>query len=224
MFMKFRIHFMEPVLGSAPNNKQIYEDFISSKMDTFDEEKENEEITALPCSNGEERPKGMTVFPHTEDGRPFAYDYQVKGMFKDACGMLSRLKGKQATESSKIKAYKKQIDGLVFVYPRQILFDFDGEMGNCQRPLRVNGPQGERVALAMSEEIPAGATLQFVVMIKDDNLQDAVREWMDYGALRGFGQWRNSGMGRFWYEELDPKTGEVIGSNKEDYDFLLSLG
>lgn len=27
-------------------------------------------------------------------------------------------------------------------------------------------------------------------------------EWLDYGKLRGLGQWRNSGKGRFTYEIL----------------------
>lgn len=31
---------------------------------------------------------------------------------------------------------------------------------------------------------------------------DAVREWLDYGMLRGLGQWRNSGKGRFTWEEI----------------------
>lgn len=211
-------------MGTSPNNDEIYREFIASKMDKYDESKEDTEAAALPCNQGKETEKGMTVFPRTEDGKPFIYDYQVKGMFKDSCGMLARLKGKQATESSKLKAYKKVIDGLVFVYPRQIVPNFDGPIGNCQRPLRAQTAQGERVALAMSEEIPAGATMEFVVQLKDDSLEDVVREWMDYGALRGFGQWRNSGKGRFYYEELDLKTNEVIGGNKEDYEFLLSLG
>ena len=29
-----------------------------------------------------------------------------------------------------------------------------------------------------------------------------VREWLDYGRLNGIGQWRNSGKGRFVWEEL----------------------
>ena len=29
------------------------------------------------------------------------------------------------------------------------------------------------------------------------------REWLDYGALRGIGQWRNSGKGRYTYEILN---------------------
>lgn len=37
-----------------------------------------------------------------------------------------------------------------------------------------------------------------------DAVEDAetVREWLDYGALRGLFQWRNSGKGRFEWEEV----------------------
>ena len=30
-----------------------------------------------------------------------------------------------------------------------------------------------------------------------------MREMLNYGQLRGFGQWRNSGKGRFTYEVLE---------------------
>ena len=33
--------------------------------------------------------------------------------------------------------------------------------------------------------------------------EKAVREWLDYGKFSGIGQWRNSGHGRFTWEELD---------------------
>ena len=33
----------------------------------------------------------------------------------------------------------------------------------------------------------------------------AVIEMLDYGKLRGFGQWRNSGKGRFTYQILDER-------------------
>lgn len=34
----------------------------------------------------------------------------------------------------------------------------------------------------------------------DDAHEKAVLEWLEYGQLRGIGQWRNSGKGRFSYE------------------------
>ena len=37
-------------------------------------------------------------------------------------------------------------------------------------------------------------------MIDDD--VELVREWMKYGRHKGIGQWRNSGKGRFTFEEI----------------------
>ena len=90
---------------------------------------------------------------------------------------------------------------------------FDGEMLDCQRPLRAQTMQGERVSLASSDEVPAGAVLTCDVECLDESHEAAVREWLDYGSLRGLGQWRNSGKGRFEWEELDD-GGKVIGGNK----------
>lgn len=41
-----------------------------------------------------------------------------------------------------------------------------------------------------------------------------MRECLDYGKLRGLGQWRNSGKGRFVWDLLD-ENGRVIGGNNE---------
>ena len=91
---------------------------------------------------------------------------------------------------------------MVFVEPRNIPILFDGEMGECCRPLRAQTMQGERVSLALSEQIPAGATCEFTVILLCDDHEKAVREWLDYGRFSGIGQWRNSGKGRFRWEEI----------------------
>ena len=82
----------------------------------------------------------------------------------------------------------------------------------CQRPLRASTPQGERVSLAMSEEILAGATLTFDIILWSDDHEAAVREWLDYGIFSGIGQWRNSGKGRFVWEEVDSAGKTIIES------------
>ena len=108
----------------------------------------------------------------------------------------------EKTESSKIKAYKKFIDGLIFVEERQIPLVFDGEVGNLQRPLRAATAQGERIALANSETCPAGTKIVFTVQTLKDELMKPVIEWLDYGKLNGIGQWHNSGCGRFTWRDI----------------------
>lgn len=81
-----------------------------------------------------------------------------------------------------------------------------GDIGDCQRPLRAQTMQGERVTLANSETIPAGSTLEFTVVCFDDKDMKLVCEWLDYGVWRGLGQWRNSGKGKFTWEKLSEET------------------
>lgn len=193
--MRVRLTLLEEILGTASNNPEIHSEFIASKAP--DAKSREEEIEAIGVDA--EIEKGMTVFPRNAEGQPIMWDYQIKGFFKDACGMLRKVSD---SKSSKIKAYKKEIDGLIFVQEREIPFQFDGKIGNCQRPLRAQTAQGERVSLANSETIPAGTTLEFTIECLVDSDMSAVREWLDYGRLRGLGQWRNSGKGKFQWEEI----------------------
>lgn len=198
--IEVELTFTEGILGTCPNDENIYRNFIIDKAKAngaeISEDDETEEVEALPLNDAIE--KGMTVFPRTADGKPYLYDYQIKGFFKDTCSMLKKLPEKK---SSKVKAHKKLIDGLIFPFPRQIVFE-NAEMGICQRPLRADTMQGPRVALAMSEEIAAGAKIRFEVNCLQDSDVDLIREWLDYGKYRGIGQWRNSSKGRFTWEEI----------------------
>lgn len=190
--LKVRLTFIEEVLGSSPSSEKIYSEYIASKApDSLDTE---DEIDAI----GNEEDKGVTVFPK-QDGNPGVWDYQIKGAFKDACGGLSRVK---TTESANIKAYKKVIDKLIFVEPRFAPYKVNGELSICERPLRTSSAMGERTALAASETLPAGSSVEFTILLFDEKLEPAVREWLDYGKYSGFGQWRNSGKGRFTWEEV----------------------
>ena len=193
--MKVKITLLEPMLGMTASDPKITETYIASKAP--DAKKMEEEIEAIGVDGVVEQ--GKTVFPRDEQGRPFLWDYQIKGFFKDTCGALRRAKG---SKSEKIKAFKKEIDGLLFPEPRKIIINVAGEIGDCQRPLRASTPQGDRVALANSEEIPAGSTLEFTIVMLAD-YREVIREWLDYGRYRGLGQWRNSGKGRFAWEEME---------------------
>lgn len=219
-----RATFIESVLGTASNNKNIYDEFIASKAPNA--MSAEEEIAAVGVNEVVE--KGTTVFPRMEDGTPMFWDYQIRGFFKDTCGMLSKLtekdengkKKKAVNESGKITAYKKTIDGLIFVEPRKIPIKFTGDITICQRPLRAMTAQGERIALASSEEIPAGAQIEFSVVCMSAEHVKAVKEWLDYGYWRGLSQWRNSGKGRFVYEILDDEGKTIEGNTNLAASYL----
>lgn len=209
--LKVRVTYIEELLGTASANPEIHSEFIASKAP--DAPSREEEVASLGVEEVTE--KAMTVFPRLDDGTPFTWDYQWKGFFKDSCGMLRRGTG---FKSCKLTAFKKVIDGLIFIKPRKVILTLPegGKIGECQRPLRASTAQGERIALAHSETVPIGTTQEFTVTVLKDDLLPLVREWLDYGILHGTGQWRNSGAGRFYWEELDSK-GKTIGGNADDY-------
>ena len=88
--LKVKITFLEPVLGTWPSNQNVARDFIASKSP--DAATIEDEVAALGADAVAD--KGMTVFPRNENGEPVLYDYQIKGFFKDSCGMLARVGGK----------------------------------------------------------------------------------------------------------------------------------
>lgn len=188
--MKILIEFTEPLLGTLAGNKELVEDFIAGNHPNGVQE---DEMAAIP----EKIEKSSTFFSRNGDNAPILWDYQIKGFFKDACGMLNR------TKNFKLKAHKKVIDGLVFVTPRKIPLKLPGELTWTERPLRGQTAKGERISLARSETAPAGTTIEIEISLLNEDLKKFIVACLDYGALRGLGQWRNSGMGRFrWSEEV----------------------
>lgn len=182
--------FEEGLLGTIPKNKQFFDDFIAKN--NAEEEVQEDEMETAP-DTGEGR---WTTFHTLDDGTPILYDYVIKGFCKDACGMLRRVPG---TASNKVKSYKKMIDGLVFVTPRQIpiIFPEGEEMQTLDRPLRCVTPRGERVTIIRSDMTPIGSTITFNLMLLGGLSKKVLKEWFEYGNLRGLGQWRNAGYGRF---------------------------
>lgn len=202
--MRVKLTFLESILGTSPNNSEIYTEFIGSKAP--DAPSLKEEVAALGDDVVAE--KGTTVFPKDDDGCPIFWSYQIEGFFKGTCGFLRTV---PKTKSSTIKAYKKMIDGRIFVSGeksesnptgRKIRIHDAFPMGLLQRPLRAQTAQGERISLACSEEIPAGAWCEFNITCLVDTDLELVKEWLDFGEYNGIGQWRNAGKGRFTWEEV----------------------
>lgn len=194
--MKVRITLLEEILGTLPGDKEVFRTFIATKAP--DQSKVEEEVASIE----ELYEKGITVFPRNKDKQPCVYDYLIKGFFKNACKAMRDADG---SESKKLTAYKTKIDNLIFIEERLIPIQFDGEIGFCERPLRASTAQGERVALACSESIPAGATLEFTITTFKKEMMNYVIEWLDYGKYNGLGQWHNSGKGKFTWEDITDK-------------------
>ena len=198
--LKVKLTFLEEVLGTASADPEIHREFIASKAPDAPShnEKVTQEIEALGLDEATE--KQMTVFPKDKDGNPILWDYQIRGFFKSAAQAMGYVGGEK-----KLTAYKKKIDLLVFIEERQIPFVLPegGEIRDCQRPLRAQTAQGERVALANSETVPAGSTVEFTIHLEDDSLKKYVEWWLDYGFRNGIGQWRNSGKGKFTWEKIE---------------------
>lgn len=239
-FMYVEIQLLADAYGMMPASKELLNDFIASKApDALTMTEELEIITEEEVADRQTTIWPITSFRHNATNgtyedvfydrlfkpsaddvlikMPFLYNYQMRGLFKDACGLLSRAKNNISADT---KAYKKIIDGNIFVFPRHLAFElpetyFDdfgneiktyddkGRLRICQRPLRISGPTGERTAISSSELIPAGSTMKMKIGMTSPSFRPAVEEWLNYGVMRGIGQWRNSGAGAFRWRELD---------------------
>lgn len=198
--MKARITLTEELLGTACANKDVHEEFIASR--SKDAEKMQEELESLPAEDLLE--KAVTVFPRDDDGTPILYDYQVKGFLKDAMAIqVQFMEEEKKVGKSKLTPYtvRRIVDNCVFVRPRKIRLA--PVSGICTRPLRAQTRMGERVCLASSEIVPAYTTFDVEIVSLAPGLNEILEKCLDYGALKGLGQWRNSGKGRFSWEKLD---------------------
>lgn len=196
--LKVRLTFIDDILGGNPGNEDIYRTYIGSKAPNPD--KIEDEVKALGVEGVVE--KGKTIFKKMANGTPVLCSYHIKGFFKAAA---QAKKKEKHSMSASLKAFKKEIDTAIFIKEDEIPFIDWGRMDECQRPLRASTPQGERVSIAISESIAAGAQVKFTIQCNVDEDMSYVMEWLDYGRQNGIGQWRNSGKGRFLWEAVPVK-------------------
>jgi hypothetical protein len=215
--LNVKVTFTQPLLGTASGNPELHDEFVTSRVAEFrgdrslleQEKLKAEEVAAVAT---EEVQKAKTVFQHDETGL-FMFDYQWRGFFKEGVSHMIEL-----GQTTKLNPwnYKRACDGCLFVNPRRVYLKTPaGEFiehaeKNNQRPLRAETQQGPRIALANSDELPIGSTMEFEVEIlvsenpksawKEVTL-DLVREILNHGVRKGTGQWRSGGWGRFTWEE-----------------------
>jgi hypothetical protein len=205
--LKVEITLTQPILGSLPANKQIFEDFIATKAP------EDTNIAEEIASVRDMTEKGTTIFAKDDEGL-FLWDYQFKGFLKEAIGVLTELGDTSLSKWT----FKRVVDSCIFLKPRKIkLLDAQGNQYKavktfCERPLRAETMQGERIALARSEQLPEGTKLFVeIALLESSNAkskfkavnEDLIRNALDYGKLKGLGQWRSSSMGQFTWKEVN---------------------
>ena len=196
----YRATLTEGMLATKPADAAVHETYIAAKREAGmpHDELDAEERALRAVERAE---KGCTVFHRDADNDPCIWDYQIKGFLKEAVAALKR---DPRSACAKLKNFKKVIDGSIFVAPRTIklVLPDGGEIGTCQRPLRAQTMQGERVAIACSEEVPAGTEFEFDVLTLCPGLDDVLDECWEYAKLRFMGAWRNSGKGTATIEEV----------------------
>lgn len=204
-FLKVKCNFTNVLLGTNPNDAEIYSQYIASLAS---DESRKEEVARIGQMEYDE--KGMTVFMRNpETNCPQLKDYTWLGFLKERSRGLNGIPGAIATG---MKAFIKEIDLRIAVSPRFIDLNLpEGEaIGVLERPLRASGPSGERTALAKSETIPEGTTCEVTFRCETKDGLALVIECLNEGKVHGTGQWRNAGYGTFTWEKVAVWTEDIV--------------
>lgn len=223
MKLKYKLTLTEPMLGTKPQNKEVFASFVASKAPDDDkrrEELETAEHREEAGTTGFTRLKradllarGVTGLPEGDPNEKIICleDYMIRGFFKSACGAL---RISDDTLSKSITAYKSKIDQIIFVFPRFIPVicqpvPADAELPPkiirsesggllCERSLRCDTAQGPRVTVVRSEVVLPGATLEFTITCLAKKIgkgEDAVEAEALIEEWLGYGQM--SGLGQW---------------------------
>lgn len=196
---KIKLILTEDQLGTIPKSKEIFKNYITEKARDQKTPEELQQLQIEEVASVEElEEKGWTGF-HTDEQGLFIYEYMIKGFLKEAGNTMKEIVG--------IKNIKSKLNNLVFVAPRKMYFKRNGDYiksadGVFERSLRVETPMGPRVALARSEFVSAGTELDIEVTIVPNKeiTWKRLLQIFEYGSLKGLGQFRNGGFGRFTFE------------------------
>lgn len=223
---RVRLTLDAPMLGSVPANEQVFTSFKLKK--SVDAAKKLRAASLKAAENGTAHapiatvtgddfdfeaaeiavhapdPEGITgrsVFLRDVAGRPLLSNHVIKGFFKAA----ARARHKQGGLTRGVSAHIQTIDLHLFINPRMIVLNTSRAESVepwLERSLRAQTPQGERVTLKASEQVGPGTYLDFEIVnfLPKVVTEDVLREWLDYGAYHGLGEWRNnSNYGCFSY-------------------------
>lgn len=195
------------ILGSQPANPDVRSAYIATKAATL--QKGDEETGRLPAYTKEElEGMNLSVFLR-DDGRPCLCDYVVKGFLKEALGVI------KGYEGVGIAAPATKVDNLIIVTPAYLTFSrgslpIAAPDDTLERPLRAMTMQGPRTTVTASELINPGWQINFDLTLLDNAKTaksaklsfDIIERALDYGMVKGLGQWRNAQNGRFTWARI----------------------
>jgi len=200
-FMKVRLTTISELLGTIPKNETVLKDFIHAKalkMDTKLKESDLNDETASPGDTLTDLEKKSWTGFMEEDGKPFILDYVIKGYLKDKARIMNN-------RNIKIKQLKSKVHNYVHILPRKIFIKGEYTELPLERPLRCETMQGPRTALAKSDQIKAGAVIEFKIESPIPSVigPEEIEILLKFGKYEGLLQFRSGGYGKFEYEILE---------------------
>lgn len=168
----------------------------------------NEEYEELVAKGDDQK---STVFMRDESGHAILSTHMIIGNFK---ANLKSIVNNSEKGSSAIK-YKTTVSEIMstdvkvvedFVKPtKDILRHENGKADLLERPINFERMGKTQTAIALSEQIPAGASIEFTLRIRAGSpFLEVLPELLEMGKLQGLGQWRGSGKkGLFVYKIED---------------------
>lgn len=208
--LQIKATLLTDMLGTQPNNTQLFEDYIKSKAPESIQDDE-----ALNIDPEEVIEKGTTVYRRSKSGQLCLCDYQIKGFIKTSGDTIRQRLNEKKSKGSDNKipksgweSWKSKVDTNVHVFPRLIELGKTRPDDILSRPLRAKTMQGERVSLARSEVIAADTVFYFEIVILGLIKKEQIIHCLNEGKYYGLGQWRNAGYGRFMYEIVSIEEGQ----------------
>jgi hypothetical protein len=197
---ELKITLTERMLGTIPRDREVLAQHVMDQK-----EAKGDEIPPRTPEDQEQR--AWTTFYVDENELPVLFDYQLKGFLKEAANDIKDVAGPNET---KIASLRSHVERSVFILPRMTPLQ-DTPVGDNQmieRPLRAMTQQGPRVTVVRSDYIEAGQTYTFKLLVlkKSKITEEVLLKILSRGQLKGLGQWRNGGYGRF-DAELTPIDG-----------------
>ena len=237
-----KMWFIQPLLGTAPGDPDLYKRFIASNAP--DAPTREEELTSNTVENVAAR--GVNVFVRrTKTGLPAVGRHTIKGFFKESMTASRRQDG---SVSKGITNHKTKITGNVVIKPTWINIQIpEDQIKDCteeqfikegygryaavrfpkegrfqqyklptlDRPLQAETAKGKITSIASSEMAPAGTIIEYDMKIETRDLSEGIIDVILRGNEHGTGQWRSSGECGAFVAEIYDESGEIVANNTE---------